>query len=168
MLEVTCFSFFFVCLLLSNHNAISRLRPHQKMQRYREGLLCEWRRLLLHRRCKSALLQVSGHFYFYFLLIHSERWCFFVNRLWRFFVRSRSLYSCVCVCVCFWLFFFSPAVYFPDSTWFPFFFLSAAAAAAAATHHRKMLPVCLTTHLLCILTLIMEWGGGALILLSHV
>lgn len=32
----------------------------------------------------------------------------------------------------------------------------------------KMLPVFLTTHLLCILTLIMEWGGGVLILLSHV
>lgn len=32
----------------------------------------------------------------------------------------------------------------------------------------KTLPVFLTTHLLCILTLIMEWGGGVLILLSHV
>lgn len=66
--------FFCVCVcvfvfLLSNHNAISRLRPCQKMQRHREGLLCEWRRLLLHTWYKSALLQVSYLFVLNFFLL---------------------------------------------------------------------------------------------------
>ncbi|CAG00535.1 unnamed protein product, partial [Tetraodon nigroviridis] len=45
---------------LCDHNTSNRLRPRQKMQRNREGLLCEWRRLLLHTWYRSTLLQAPG------------------------------------------------------------------------------------------------------------
>lgn len=153
--------FFFFSFFHSNHNTISRLRPRQKMQRHREGLLCEWRRLLLHTWYKSALLQVS---YLLCFCIHLEKLHSHCQPSLS--LNENSLHDVFTLIIFLNILTanFYPAVYFPDSTWFPFFFLSA----AAATHHRKRLPVCLTTHLLCILTLIMERGGGALILLSHV
>lgn len=46
------------------------------MQRHREGLLCEWRRLLLHTWYKSALLQVSELLCFW---MHLESYIFTVN-----------------------------------------------------------------------------------------
>lgn len=70
--RLTTWSFnVFVLVFRSNHNVISRIGSRQKMQRYREGVLREWRRLLLHTWDKSAVLQVSFTRFF-------SLWCLFV------------------------------------------------------------------------------------------
>lgn len=159
--------FLSLSLFLSNHNAISRLRPRQKMQRHREGLLCEWRRLLLHTWYKSALLQVS----------YLRRFFGFASKMKLFTVNllcPNSFHDFFFFVVFFTL------VIFHNSRFLILLFISLIAldfrSSSLQQRQRqqqkhitgKMLPVCLTTHLLCILALIMEWGGGALILLSHV
>lgn len=64
---------------LSDHYTISRLRPCQKMQRHRESLLCEWRRLLLLPWYKSAFLQVSNVLYS-FLFKYFSSWPLLFDR----------------------------------------------------------------------------------------
>lgn len=99
---------FFFSSFHSNHNAVFSPRPRQKMQRHREGLLCEWRWLLLLPRYKPALLQVSN---FLFFVLH--------NYIFNF---SFSVFHDV-VFTHLWsptMHLFHSAVYFPDSPWFPF------------------------------------------------
>lgn len=124
--------FLSLSLFLSNHNAISRLRPRQKMQRHREGLLCEWRRLLLHTWYKSALLQVS----------YLRRFFGFASKMKLFTVNllcPNSFHD-----VFFFVVFFT-LVIFHNSRFLILLFISlialdfrsSSAAAAAETHHRE-------------------------------